>query len=424
MFRGVGALLFLIGALLVAAAPAGASPTASYGIQDDAWLMYGPGTLSQRVTTLDRLGVGVVRFTLRWDQVAPTKPAQPRDPSDPAYSWGQYDAVLRALRADGISALVTLYGSPRWANGGHAANYLPTTGFGDFAYAAAKRFSWVHRWTVWNEPNGRTFSVPVSPVLYVRRLLNPAYASLHQASRANLVAGGVTSPRKTASGMSPLSFMLGMRLAGARLDAYAQNPYPVNRGETPFHTPCEGCSVMSMAVLPSIRAAVTRYFGASKQLWLTEYGYQTNPPDRLLGVSWPLQAQYLGEAALRVWEQPGATVLIQFLVRDEPSLGGWQSGLFTTSGTAKPSYHAFALPLAEMSRSGSRVSLWGQVRPGSGARTYVLQRLAGGRWVPLGGTARTDRTGTFRRTVTLARGARVRLWSAVAGYASPALTVS
>ena len=43
-------------------------------------------------------------------------------------------------------------------------------------------------------------------------------------------------------------------------------------------------------------------------------------------------------------------MLIQFLVRDEPSLGGWQSGLFTAAGAAKPRYHAFALPLAEISR--------------------------------------------------------------------------
>ena len=52
------------------------------------------------------------------------------------------------------------------------------------------------------------------------------------------------------------------------------------------------------------------------------------------------------EAALRVWQQPGVTMLIHFLVRDEPSLGGWQSGLFSVGGAAKLAYHAFALPLA------------------------------------------------------------------------------
>jgi hypothetical protein len=257
----------------------------------------------------------------------------------------------------------------------------------------------------------------------VRQLLNPAYASLHKASSANVVAGGVTSPRKTDSGMSPLLFMQGMKAARARLDAYAQNPYPVSRGETPFHATCSHCTVMTMANLPAIRAEVTRVFGASKPLWLTEYGYQTNPPDRLLGVSYALQARYIGEAALRVWQQAGVTMLIQFLVRDEPSIGGWQSGLFSNGGSAKPAYHAFALPLAEISRSGGHAVLWGQVRPGTGARRYVLQSSVSGRWKPIGGTELTDGRGTFLRTVTLARGARVRVWAPNAGYASPALSL-
>ena len=181
---------------------------------------------------------------------------------------------------------------------------------------------------------------------------------------------------------------------------------------------------MTMANLPAIRAAVTRIFGAKTPVWLTEYGYQTNPPDRLLGVSYAQQARYVGEAALRVWQQPGVTMLIHFLVRDEPNIGGWQSGLFSAEGSAKPSYHAFALPLAEVSRSGSRATLWGQVRPGSGARRYVLQSSVGGHWRAVGGTTRTDAAGTFSRTVTLPRGARVRLWAPDAGYASPPLTLA
>ncbi len=424
MGRGVAIPIVVVALALLAAAPAAAAPTAGYGIQDDAWLMYGPGTLPQRLTTLDRLGTRLVRFTLRWDKVAPTRPAAPRDPADSAYEWGQFETVLRALHARGITALVTLYGSPAWANGGHPANWLPGSGFADFASAASKRFPWVHLWTIWNEPNGRTFAVPVSPLAYVRRLLNPAYASLHQASSANVVAGGVTSPRRTPSGMSPLAFMHGMKLARARLDAYAQNPYPVSRGDTPFRATCARCTVMTMATLPAIRADVTSTFGAAVPLWLTEYGYQTNPPDRLLGVSYALQARYIGEAALRVWQQAGVTVLIQFLIRDEPGLGGWQSGLFSAGGTAKPAYNAFALPLAQVSRSGLRTVLWGQIRPGSGARAYVLQSYTGGGWRPVGGTARTDAGGTFSRTVTLAPGTRVRVWSPAAGYASPALSLS
>jgi hypothetical protein len=33
--------------------------------------------------------------------------------------------------------------------------------------------------------------------------------------------------------------------------------------------------------------------------------------------------------------------MLWFLVRDEPNLSGWQSGLMTTDGRKKPSYSAF-----------------------------------------------------------------------------------
>ena len=49
-----------------------------YGIQDDAWLEFGPGTLEQRVATFDRLGVPLVRFTLHWNQIAMRRPKHRR----------------------------------------------------------------------------------------------------------------------------------------------------------------------------------------------------------------------------------------------------------------------------------------------------------------------------------------------------------
>jgi hypothetical protein len=425
MLRRLGILAVLAAvAALAAASAAPASRSARFGIQDDAWLLGGPGTLDKRVATLQALGVGVVRFTLRWDRVARTRPADVRDPSDPAYVWGAYGDVLDALHAAGIPVVVTLWGSPGWANGGGAANRLPSAGFGDFAYAAATEFPWVRLWTVWNEPNSRTFSVPVSPRLYVRRLLDPAYALLHRANPANRVAGGVTSPRATRGGLSPVAFMAGMHRYRARLDAYAQNPYPAAPRETPTFDPCSWCTTLTMARLPQIRRDVTENFGASTPVWLTEYGYQTNPPDRILGVSYALQATYLGEAALRVWRQAGVTLLIHFLVRDEPALGGWQSGLVSVGGSVKPSYRAFGLPLAQVSRRGRTTVVWGQVRPGHGRRPYVLQRWTGRRWVAVGGSRLTSPTGTFERTLAAPPGRKLRLTSPAASFASPALTVA
>src|SRR5689334_7395391 len=103
MRRWLAACMVVVGLAAAVAAPAGASPGARYGIMDDAWLLSGPGTLQSRVARLDGLGVHLVRFTLRWDQIALTRPADARDPNDPAYRWGQYEAVLQGLHAQGIT---------------------------------------------------------------------------------------------------------------------------------------------------------------------------------------------------------------------------------------------------------------------------------------------------------------------------------
>jgi hypothetical protein len=59
-------LLLIAFGVLVLAAPgtANASSFVRYGVQDDAWLSYGPGTLEDRLQQLDDLGVDVVRVTI------------------------------------------------------------------------------------------------------------------------------------------------------------------------------------------------------------------------------------------------------------------------------------------------------------------------------------------------------------------------
>ena len=408
-------LLAAAGATLVLAAPASGSPSVVYGVQDDAWLRYGPGTLAQRVDRLENLGVHLVRINVLWSEVEPRRGH---------FDWSGYDPVLAALHAAGIEPLLTLVSTPAWANGGRGTNWAPTSGatFAAFAAATARRYPYVRRFLIWNEPNQRRWLRPTSPAVYVTRLLNPAYAAIHRVRETALVGGGVTAPRAATGGVSPVAWMKGMAAAHARLDAYAVNPYPLSRLDTPTHTSCTHCGYFTMATLPTIRADVTRYFG-SKPLWLTEYGYQTSPPDMILGVSQTLQAKYIGEAALKVWKTPGVTVLIQYLLHDEPNVGGWQSGLYTAAGKAKLSAHAFPLPLAEVARTGNQVSLWGQVRPGSGDRSYILQLRTNGIWRTVA-AGKTGTSGAFQRTITAPPRSAVRVWSPTLGYPSPTLLLS
>jgi hypothetical protein len=385
-------------------------------VQDDAWLEYGPGTLDDRLARLQSFGVGVVRVTVDW---------RATEPRPGVYDWSRADTLLAGLHSRGIAPLVTLYGSPSWANGGLPENWAPrtTTSFAAFARRIAARYPYVHLWAIWNEPNQRRWLRPTTPSTYVQKLLNPAYAAIHAVSPASLVAGGVTAPRGSAGGVSPVAFIAGMAKARARLDAYAHNPYPLRPGETPSSGGCGHCDTITMATLPRLLTDVQKAFGARTRIWLTEYGYQTNPPDRLLGVSYAAQARYVSEAALRAYQAPRVDILIHYLVQDEPNPARWQSGVYTAGERAKPALQAFRFPLAQESRTGRRTVLWGQVRPGSGARTYRLLRYDNGTWVRVGPDRRTSTRGYLTRAVNAAPGARYRLWIPTERTYSAILTV-
>jgi hypothetical protein len=417
-FRVRGSLLACVLASCVVAAtaaatpPAGAAPGIQYGLTDDAWLLNGPGTLSSRLDGLDALGVQIVRFTLNWNQIAASRPASAASPNDPAYDWAPADSVLNGLRARGIGVVLQIVGTPSWANGGLGPNYAPTSAvtFGDFARAAALRYPWVKRWLIWNEPNQVRWLRPTSASVYTTRLLNPAYAAIHRAIPGAQVGGGVTAPRGSTGGVSPIAWIAGMHAAHARLDAYAHNPYPLDpKQETPFTGGCGHCETLTMATLKRLEAIVAGTFGGAR-IWLTEYGYQTYPPDRLLGVSAILQARYVAEGDYQAYRTPRVDMLIQYLYRDEPEVARFQSGLVKLNGARKPAYAAFQLPLAQVGRTGSTVTLWGQLRaPATGALAQLERKTEAG-WATVA-TLRAASGGFVRWRGALVPGSWVRLIS-------------
>jgi hypothetical protein len=407
---GLIALLLAVAAG-IGASPAGASSSVRYGIQDDAWLEFGPGTLAQRLATFQRLGVPLVRFTLHWNQIATRRPAVPTSPRDPAYDWRRPDRILRGLRRYGLTPVVTLVGTPGWANGGRGPNFAPPRprDFRRFAQAVARRYPWVRYWLIWNEPNKPLWLRPTRAAIYVEHLLNPGYEGIHAVLPDALVGGGVTAPRGALGGVAPVRWLHGMAMAHAKLDAYAHNPYPLRPTETPSSGGCKNCPSITMATVPKLLILVRRYFGP-KPVWLTEYGYQTNPPDTFLGVPPKRQATMLSLAAMRAWRLARVTMLIQYLYRDEPQLSRFQTGLVYADGRLKPSLQAFRLPFAEMRRVGFETTVWGQVRGGPpGRKRYRLEVLHRNVWEAVGHDRLTNDDGVFVRTIRLKKGALLRI---------------
>jgi hypothetical protein len=408
----LSALLFAVVAC-VGASDVHASSGVRYGIQDDAWLEFGPGILNQRLATFKRLGVPLVRFTLHWNEIAPRRPNDATSPRDPAYDWHRPDRVLRGLRRYGLTPVLTLVGTPAWANGERKPNFAPPhpRDFRRFARAAARRYPWVRYWLIWNEPNKRLWLRPTRAGIYVQHLLNPGYESIHAVLPHALVGGGVTAPRGGLGGVAPVAWLRGMAAAHAKLDAYAHHPYPSSPAETPSSGGCRNCPSITMATIRKLLILVRRDFGP-KPVWLTEYGYQTRPPDEFLGVPLKRQATMLSLAAMRAWRLPRVTMLIQYLYRDEVQLSRFQSGLVFADDRPKPSLVGFRLPFAEMSRQGVQTVVWGQVRGGRpGRKPYQLQVLHRNVWEAVGHVRLTNNAGVFMRSIRLKRGALLRIWS-------------
>jgi hypothetical protein len=162
-----------------------------------------------------------------------------------------------------------------------------------------------------------------------------------------------------------------------------------------------------MADLSRLESLVAKDFPKAR-IWLSEYGYQTNPPDRLLGVSFALQARYQEQAAYVAYTAPRVDLLIHFLYQDEPNVARFQSGLTTLGGKAKPSLAGFELPLAQTARRGSTTSLWGQLRAPAAGGTATLEREVGSAWRRVA-TVRGGSAGFFRWHGTLPRGSVVRI---------------
>jgi Glycosyl hydrolase catalytic core len=368
-----GALIAALAAAVIAATaqPALGSRYLQVGIFDDAQLMY--GNAAKTIATYQQLHVQVVRMTLYWggaNGVANAKPMHPTNPNDSAYDWSIYDQIVRRVAAAHMQVVFSIYGTPGWANGGKGQNVAPADPLDlrKFATAAAKRYSGtdvvngvklpaVRDWLAWNEPNNPVFLTPqykrsgsgwvIESAVNYGHICNAIYNGVHSIGAASeRVACGVTAPRgnndptSTRPSVSPLAFLRAVKKDGLRtFDAWAHHPYYAYPSQAP-NTPDGANGSVEMGNIDTLIKLVTRLYG-NKRIWITEYGYETNPPDDVFGVPWKTQAKYLTEAFAIARANPRIDMMIWFLLRDDTNLNGWQSGLITAGGQKKPSFAAF-----------------------------------------------------------------------------------
>ena len=101
-------------------------------------------------------------------------------------------------------------------------------------------------------------------------------------------------------------------------------------------------TAVTLGNLDVLSSRLVALYGRGMRIWVTEYGYQTNPPDPLFGVSWAQQARYMERAYAKLRANARVDMFIWFLLRDETRPGGWESGLFTAAWDEKSSHSTFA----------------------------------------------------------------------------------
>ena len=196
-------------------------------------------------------------------------------------------------------------------------------------------------WLAWNEPNNPVFLTPAvqeeggkwrvqSAVVYAK-ICNAVDTGIHSTRLSGeKVACGVTAPRgnntraRPRPSVSPLVFLRALKKARA-FDVYAHHPY--------YSSPSDRRPAAAAGARPRSRSGTSTTCSAAaelyarKHLWITEYGYQTNPPDRSSASRYAKQAPYLTQAYAIARRNPQIDMMVWFLAAGRAAAWqGWQSG--------------------------------------------------------------------------------------------------
>jgi hypothetical protein len=451
----------------VAAVPAHASKSQESIFQDDTSLIFSSD--AKRQDTLDQikaLGANTVHTLVFWNRMAPNPNSRTRpagfDATNPAAyppgAFEPYDLLVSEAQARGLQIIFSPVQAPTWADTchtkGQAHHCSPSAKeYGQFIQALGKRYPGVHRWSAWNEPNESNWlypqqtrkhghNIPTAAVVYrnlFRAMTGALQATGHGSDQFLL---GETAPLGRTSGplgkrfLSPVAFYQGVfcldrrghKLRGRvakdsgcsgsyrKLAAAGVSHHPYNRGgsQPPTRRPT-GPGEVTIANISTLSRVINQGAHAGRirgrlPFYFTEFGFQTNPPDHIFGLPLSRQAVYINQSDYIAYRNSRVRAVSQYELFDDPNPDTFNTGLLRTSGKKKPSYNAYRLPIW-VTRSGSGVRVWGQVRPADGT-PQTLQIQNGNKKFKTVKTVRTNASGYFLTRVSRKPGSKWRLaWS-------------
>ncbi len=268
---------------------------------------------------------------------------------------------------------------------------------------------------------------PIPPIPFLRALycVGPDYKPLR---------GRAVGPLHCPAGGSPQQFVTA-HPGLFSVTGFAHHPYAFFLAPTASMSDTNFVPLSDISRLEHALDAIFASYGVHRQLpiYVTEYGYETNPPNPFRGVSLVKQAAYLNQAQYLAWKDPRIRMMAQFLLADSPpnprypkgSIGYWstfQTGLLFLDGAPKPSFASYQLPIdipVKTFHTGAKVFVWGMLRAAPNDTTQHAQlqwRTPSGSFKTVAQLSTSDPSGFVTAEVSLPGTGSVRLlWKSPSG---------
>ncbi|MCW2990242.1 MAG: hypothetical protein JWM73_836 [Solirubrobacterales bacterium] len=261
--------------------------------------------------------------------------------------------------------------------------------------------------TIWNEPNHPGFAQPIwakengrlvphAADVY-RAMVRDAYPAIKAAAPGARVLIGATSPAGATetgrSGVTPLRFIRRFACVDGRWrpirtgacagfttipgDGWSHHAYslwtlPDQLPIDPDKLPVANTGRLLDALARLVRMG--RLAPGNRDLYLTEYGYETSPPDPKVPFGPERQGQLLSWAEFIATRDPRVKMWPNFQLIDRPGtpagpelrpFGDWQTGLYYEDWSPKPAAATYRTPTFAgcVRRHGRQeVLVWGRIR--------------------------------------------------------------
>jgi hypothetical protein len=389
------------------------------------------------------------------------------DPDSPGYQWGQYDQLVERARRHGIKLLFTLTAPiPFWASeqpsrcphriGGYSRLTLSCMWkpspklFGEFVKATVRRYGnratgpyggQVALWSLWNEPNlehylwpqlQRTrYGVVDFAAAHYRKLWiagQKAIAKYDPSARNKVLFGetaAISSPidtlyaalcldhrgRPFKGRLRALQGCTGAkRLPIAGLALHPYNNFAVGSIFTrSFTKDSLPAAYLGRAHKLLDRAASYGRVARRRPIYITEFGFQSSPPDPFGDALSPARhAASINEAERLFWGDPRIKSFSQYELFDVPDPDDFNTGLRFADGEPKPALGAFEMPLVVSKLKADTVEIWGMVRPADGPVTVAVKIVGGASGGATVRWPRTNERGYYRFTLRRRGAAKLR----------------